>query len=390
MIDIHALMQHAPTDRAQYRWQRTVGDFYQRALTGSVFYALGCIVTAWFGNYFSRFPVLVAVVLLLFIVLTYLRRIHKPPPDLDDTTTTRTWWNRHWWLVHAGCVVWCGFFAAVGFIEASPSLVFVIAALCTIAYTSAACEVYSFDRKQALLVVILIELPALALFVAEVPALRALVVVLAVYFVYQLAHIRRRGREYDAQIDVEFALITSRAEVQRLSRQDVLTGLANRREYETTFSSHWHAAARLKAPLALIVLDLDYFKRLNDTYGHSAGDACLRHVGKLMQERFRRGADLVARTGGEEFAVVLPDTSAEEAILMAQALRDDLAHHPLHWNSQMIEVTASIGVDAMRWDVDTSPEASYHRIDNACYAAKDCGRNQVVQAGRSSTASERI
>lgn len=381
MIDIHALMQQAPTDRAQYRWQRTIGDFYRRALAGPVFYALGCLVTAWFGNYFSRFPALVMVVLAAFTALAYLRRRHTPPQDLSDTAATRAWWNQHWWMVHGGCLVWCGFFAAVGTIEGSPSLVFFIAALCTIAYTSAACEVFSFDRKQALAVVILIELPALALFLIEVPPLRSLVVVLAVYFVYQLAHIRRRGREYDEQIDVEFALISSRAEVQRLSQQDVLTGLANRREYETTFGSQWHAAARLKTPLALIVMDLDHFKRVNDTYGHSAGDACLRHVAALMQTRFRRGGDLLARTGGEEFAVVLPDTSAEEAILMAQALRDDLASQPLQWDSQVIEVTASIGVDAMRWDVDTSPEASYHRIDKACYTAKDSGRNQVVHAG---------
>jgi diguanylate cyclase (GGDEF)-like protein len=380
MIDIHALMQHAPTDRAQYRWRRTVGDFYQRALAGSVFYALGCLVTAWFGNYFSRYPVLVIAVLVAFTGLTFLRRLHAPPQDLNDNTATRTWWNQHWWLVHGGCLVWCAFFTAVGFIEASPTLVFSIAASYTIAYTSAACEVYSFDRKHALLVVVLIELPALVLFLIYVPPLRALVIVLAVYFVYQLAHIRRRGRKYDEQIDVEHALITSRAEVQRLSQQDALTGLANRREYETTFGSHWHAAARQKTPLALLVMDLDYFKHVNDTYGHSAGDACLRHVARLMQDRFRRGGDLVARIGGEEFAVVLPDTLTEEAILMAQALRDDLSNNPLIWDGQSILVTASIGVDGMRWDTDATPQDSYRRIDNACYAAKQSGRNQVVQA----------
>ncbi|APW41470.1 GGDEF domain-containing protein [Rhodoferax saidenbachensis] len=383
MIDIHALMERAPADRAQYRWQRTIGDFYQRALAGSVFYALGCLVTAWFGGYFSRYPALVAAVLLLFALLTYLRRTHRPPQDLNDRLATKAWWTRHWWMVHGGSIVWCGFFAAVGVIEAGPSLVFSIAALCTIAYTSAACEVYSFDRKQALLVVVLIQLPAMALFLVEVPPLRALVIVLAVYFVYQLAHIRRRGREYDAQVDVEYALITSRAEVQRLSQQDALTGLANRREYETTFGSHWHAAARQRTALALIVMDLDHFKRVNDTHGHSAGDACLRHVAVLMQERFRRGGDLVARIGGEEFAVVLPDTSAEEAVAMAQALRDDLVNHPLPWESHAIDMTASIGVDAIRWDIDTSPQDSYRRIDDACYAAKGNGRNQVVQAGPS-------
>ncbi len=381
MIELPNLMRQAPQDRAQYRWQRTVGDFYQRARTGSVFYAVGCLVTAWFGGYFSRFPVLVIAVLALFTALTVLRRIHTPPPDLNDTVLTHAWWNRHWWLVHAGCLVWCGFFAAVGTIEGSPSLVFFIAALCTIAYTSAACEVYAFDRVQALLVVVLIELPAfLLLFWIEVPALQAMVIVLSVYFVYQLIHIVRRGREYDAQIDVEYALITSRFEVQRLSQQDALTGLANRREYETTFGSHWHAAARLKAPLALMLIDLDHFKHVNDRYGHSAGDAGLCHVAALMQQRFRRGGDLVARTGGEEFAVVLPDTSAEEAILMAQALRDDLANHPLLWQGLPIAMTASIGVDAMRWDLDTTPQDSYRRIDQACYSAKDNGRNQVVQA----------
>ena len=381
MTELPNLMRQAPQDRAQYRWQRTVGDFYQRARTGSVFYAVGCLVTAWFGGYFSRYPALVIAVLALFTALTVLRRIHTPPPDLNDTAATHAWWNRHWWLVHVGCLVWCGFFAAVGTIEGSTSLVFFIAALCTIAYTSAACEVYAFDRVQALLVVVFIELPALALFWIDVPALQAMVIVLSVYFVYQLLHIVRRGREYDTQIDVEYALITSRFEVQRLSQQDALTGLANRREYETTFGSHWHAAARLKAPLALMLIDLDHFKQINDHYGHSVGDAVLCHVAELMQQRFRRGGDLVARTGGEEFAVVLPDTSAEEAILMAQALRDDLASHPLHWQGQPIPMTASIGVDAMRWDLDTTPQDSYRRIDQACYSAKDNGRNQVVQAG---------
>ena len=129
-----------------------------------------------------------------------------------------------------------------------------------------------------------------------------------------------------------------------------------------------------------MVVDLDHFKRINDTYGHLAGDACLRQVARLMEERFKRASDMVARIGGEEFAVLLPDTSAEEAMQLAQTLCHTLAGSPVRWDEHHIPVTASIGVDCMRWDLDLTPQASFSRIDSACYTAKAKGRNRVVQA----------
>ena len=380
MADIQELMHQAPPSLAQYRRQRAAADVYQRALPGTIFYGLALAITAWVGGYFTQYGGVMAVVFALYGVLGYLRWIHTPPHDNADTKASGRWWWRHWALVNVGCLVWCLFFLAVGHLEQGMSTAFLVAAVSTIAFSSAECETYSLDKRQALWVVVLLQVPALLYFAVAVPALWPVCAVLAVNFVYQLTHIRRRAAAYDTQMDIEHALLTSRAEVERLSRLDALTGLANRREYDSTFRTHWRLAARQQGQLALMVVDLDHFKRINDTYGHLAGDTALRHVAQLMEARFKRSSDMVARIGGEEFAVLLPDTNAEEAMQLAQALCRTLATTPVPWDTHHIPLTASIGVDCMRWDLDLTPQASFSRIDSACYTAKAKGRNRVVQA----------
>jgi diguanylate cyclase (GGDEF)-like protein len=357
-----------------------MADFYQRALPGSLFYALGCLVTAWFGDYFSRYPALVLGWVAAFVVLGYLRRVHRPPADLGDVAASQRWWLRHWTLVHMGCALWCGFLTVVGAIEHAPSLVLLIVVLCTVAYSSAGCETFSFSRRHALLVISLLQLPALAVFWLAVPPLHGVAVVLLVYFVYQVTHIRRRGKEYTDQIGTEHALITSHAEIERMARLDVLTGLANRRAYQTAYDLHWHHAARKRSALALLVIDLDHFKQINDSLGHQAGDACLQHVAQLLEQRFRRANETVARIGGEEFAVVLPDTQDAEAQRLAEAFCAELAQSTVLFEEHRIQLTASAGVGTVRWDQDSSPQASFSRVDAACYRAKAQGRNRVAPA----------
>jgi diguanylate cyclase (GGDEF)-like protein len=380
MAELQDSTHQPPPSLAQYRRQRAATDLYQRALPGTIFYGIALAITAWVGGYFAQYSGYMALAFVLYGALWYLRWVHTPPQDDQDTQAAERWWWRHWALVDAGCLVWCLFFLAVGYLEQGPSTAFLVAAVSTIAFSSAGCETYSLHKRQALWVVVLLQVPALLYFALAVPALWPVCAVLAVYFAYQLTHIRRRAAEYDTQMALEHALITSRSEVERLSRLDALTGLANRREYDSTFRAHWRLAARQQGRLALMVVDLDHFKRINDTYGHLAGDACLRQVARLMGERFKRSSDMVARIGGEEFAVLLPDTSAEEAMQLAQTLCHTLAGSPVPWDEHHIPVTASIGVDCMRWDLDLTPQASFSRIDSACYTAKAKGRNRVVQA----------
>jgi diguanylate cyclase (GGDEF)-like protein len=211
-----------------------------------------------------------------------------------------------------------------------------------------------------------------------VPMLRPIALTLSVYTLYQLSSLRRVAQEYDAQIETEVALLVSRAEVERMTRVDALTGLANRREYENVYPKAWQQAARSRGDIALLVFDLDHFKALNDGYGHLAGDACLQHFARLLEECFRREVDLVARIGGEEFVVVLPGSTSTDAERMAEVLRATLEDRPCQWQGKALPMTVSVGVGSAIWSFDTKPEATFARTDAACYEAKMSGRNRVV------------
>ena len=364
---------------AQYQRQRAISEFYRRALSGPAFYAIAHLLVCGFGGYFQN-PLLAWPPLVLFAVFGVARWAHKPPLDLDDNAATQAWWNRHWLMVHAVCLLWCLVFFIAGSQEQSTTTPFIIASTATIAFSAASGETYSFAPRHALLTVFLMQVPALVYFLLFLPKLMGVTIVLVVYIVYQALHIRRRAREFRHQMEIEHTLLSSRGEIERLSRMDALTGVANRREYESAFHAHWHHAARSKAKLALLVLDLDDFKRINDSHGHAAGDACLRHVAGLLQQRFRRSSDLVARIGGEEFVVLLPDTDAAEALVIAEQVRAELADTPCLYDTRSITVTASIGAGAMLWERDATPQASFSRIDAACYAAKAQGRNRALAA----------
>jgi two-component system cell cycle response regulator len=158
---------------------------------------------------------------------------------------------------------------------------------------------------------------------------------------------------------------------------DALTGLHNRRYMETHLRTLVEEATSSARPLSVLVADIDYFKRINDTYGHDAGDAVLRE----FAARFRRNTrdmDLACRLGGEEFVIVMPDTSLDHATQVGERLRACIAGDPFQINAvERIHVTASVGLATLEGCGDT-PEAIFKRADNALYAAKRNGRNRVV------------
>ena len=134
----------------------------------------------------------------------------------------------------------------------------------------------------------------------------------------------------------------------------------------------------------VLALDLDHFKAVNDRWGHPAGDAVLVHVAHLMQQAVR-GLDIVGRTGGEEFVVLLPDTRLDEARHLGERLREHLAGSPLAWGGHSIVVTVSLGLSELSPD-DSSADAALLRADQALYEAKAAGRNCLrVRAGRELT-----
>jgi diguanylate cyclase (GGDEF)-like protein len=163
-----------------------------------------------------------------------------------------------------------------------------------------------------------------------------------------------------------------------LSTTDGLTGLANRRHFDEVLRTECARAARVKQPLALVMLDVDHFKKFNDHYGHQAGDACLIRVAQALAAGTPRASDLTARYGGEEFAIVLPATSADEARGIGEALRRAIEGLGiLHAGAQAGQVTISVGI-AIQQGPDGDPDALLRLADAALYRAKDAGRNRVV------------
>lgn len=168
--------------------------------------------------------------------------------------------------------------------------------------------------------------------------------------------------------------------LQELAHTDKLTGLANRRRFDEILEHELGRAQRGGAPLALILLDVDFFKKFNDHYGHPAGDACLRDVARVLAARVNRNRDLPARYGGEEFAVILPDTGLAGAMAVAERLRHEIQALQLaHQASPFGVVTVSLGVAATSPEHDADPDAAHliARADRHLYEAKNVGRNRI-------------
>ncbi|MGK5050512.1 diguanylate cyclase domain-containing protein [Janthinobacterium sp. RB2P8] len=164
-----------------------------------------------------------------------------------------------------------------------------------------------------------------------------------------------------------------------LSITDGLTGLSNRRHFDDVLRAECARATRVGQPLAVVMLDVDYFKLFNDRHGHQAGDACLTRVAQALAAGMRRAGDLTARYGGEEFSIVLPNTGADEAQQIGEALRraiEDLGI--VHASTQAQQVTISVGIAVQSPPGAADPDALLRLADAALYQAKDGGRNCVV------------
>ena len=169
-----------------------------------------------------------------------------------------------------------------------------------------------------------------------------------------------------------------RSRLQREASTDALTGLANRREFEGGMVREMERARRMGVPLSLALIDIDFFKRINDGHGHDVGDAVLRQVAHTLQSNIRK-SDLLARIGGEEFALVMLGTQPPGAWVVLERLRNAVAALRIPAGGQDIGCTISIGItDRVETDVDWP--MLYKRADTALYEAKERGRNLVVEA----------
>lgn len=178
------------------------------------------------------------------------------------------------------------------------------------------------------------------------------------------------------------ALEKANAELAKLSHTDGLLGIANRMSFDERLDLEWRRARRERTPLALLMLDVDHFKRYNDAHGHPAGDECLKLVAAAAQSAMRRPADLLARYGGEELVVILPNTGLEGARTVAANILEALGAKSIpHGDSPVSDrVTLSIGMAAATPDGESTAATLVAKADRALYLAKEGGRNRACSA----------
>jgi len=174
----------------------------------------------------------------------------------------------------------------------------------------------------------------------------------------------------------------SNSKLKELATIDGLTGVSNRRKFDEFLEREWKRGIREQIPISLILSDVDCFKSYNDTYGHQAGDSCLRAIARAMIESVRRPGDLVARYGGEEFAIVLPNTDVEGAICIAEKIRKNIVTLKIDHSKSVVAnwVTVSLGIVTLipNQARDRSPKKLIEAADRALYAAKRTGRNRYL------------
>lgn len=175
-------------------------------------------------------------------------------------------------------------------------------------------------------------------------------------------------------------LTRANQELRALSVTDGLTSVFNRMYFDRQFIAEWQRSRRDQKNLCLMLIDVDHFKKINDKYGHSAGDDILRSIAQTLLDHFKRGSDIICRYGGEEFTIILSDCSLEQAADLAEQLRVDVAASQLRYHGESLDITVSIGVCGLTPGPDHQPLDLLNATDQALYQAKRSGRNCVRQA----------
>lgn len=191
---------------------------------------------------------------------------------------------------------------------------------------------------------------------------------------------QRTNEELESRVNertVELQTLTQ--QLRDLSNTDQLTGLHNRRHLDATLKEEWERGKRYQHPLAIIIMDIDHFKSVNDKHGHPVGDDCLQEVSNRIRSGVRWPMDFAARYGGEEFCIILPETDVEGAFVVAERIRELIQLSPIDTRAGPLCITISAGIHSLVPSADSSLESLLELADNALYQAKEQGRNRVCQ-----------
>ncbi len=218
---------------------------------------------------------------------------------------------------------------------------------------------------------------SVSLFIVTFPFSNTLGVLCYLYFaaLFQVSTLQRK--EYFTALNSQYDLQDQANKLSELSNRDPLTNLKNRRFFQDKMTEEFQRATRDHSVLSLIIIDIDFFKKINDNYGHPIGDECLKEMARVLKLSFNRSIDTLARIGGEEFAVILPHVAHESTMALADHLRRQIEKVSIRVEDDMVHLTASLGVATISPNNDSDMNELFKQADMALYEAKRLGRNRV-------------
>ena len=364
-----------PADPESFALWREANDMSRRTKMGGSFY-----LVAWLMIWLSmpdpdQVFTYGVIGCIFFAVMLISRWLHHLPAEPTPPTLQR-WINRHWALVIVTTSIW-GLVNALILRQAIFQVSHLVAIISTIAFSTAFAFTFASRLSNCVLVLLLLNLPGLLALSQGTLQQQPVFLCLSIYMVYLLMAAQRSHTDYHTSLNNELQLLRQRNTLEDLSRTDSLTQLGNRYQFNVLFQAMIANAQRQDSPLSLVLLDIDYFKHVNDQYGHATGDLCLQQFAELMRKIFRRDSDVPLRLGGEEFGVIMPGTALEQAGQLAEQFRASLAASPLQIDGQTIGITTSLGVASFNRELDHNGDGLYRRVDAALYQAKHDGRNRV-------------
>jgi diguanylate cyclase (GGDEF)-like protein len=356
--------------------RRVIKDLQKRSTSGVFFYMLVPPVLFFTDGYITRHLGVSLIFLGIFTFICLFRLVHvyvsKKAPDRQASLHMAVFIVS----ILLTALAW-GLGAAFFLIYTDERTIHLLMIICTVGFCAGGVMSFMPVFYLAAAYNFLMLAPAVtAVFIkGDVPSLG---VAMMLYSIYLILISLRGNNEYWTALENEHLLEEKTRELEIASRTDVLTGLYNRRYFDELFELEWGLSSRRKTPLTLMICDIDHFKKVNDTHGHSAGDEYLKLISRLIQEVFQRETDVVARYGGEEFVILLPDRDASQTRELAEHLGKKIADAELAYNGKKIQTTISQGVTSCIPGPGMNRDLLLTRADDALYEAKRAGRNKII------------
>jgi len=359
--------------------RRVIRDLKKRSTLGIFFYFLIPCILLFSDDFFYRHPQFSILFLMVQTVICGFRLCHLFVSEKSPKKFER--FNNNIFLasVVLTALAW-GTGQAYFLFQEEEQKMQLLMTICTVGFCAGGVVSFLPERRVAIIYNLLMFLPgSVAVFVRGDNV--TLGTFILCYSLYLILITLRGSDEYWRALENEFLLEKKSRELKQASRIDVLTGLYNRRHFDELFHLAWGLCARRQNPICLLMCDLDFFKRINDSFGHMAGDEYLQLVSRCLLGVFQRETDVVARYGGEEFVVLLPDKDIAAAMALAETFREKVADAVLDYNGEKIKTTISLGISCCIPESDERPDLLVFQADTALYKAKNAGRNRVMVHG---------